>query len=250
MVTAEGTVAAGGEPSGLAVATASMPSAPPPPALLTRTSGTPRLAESCGWMRRMAVSVGPPGAKGMMHSMGRVGYGACARAGAPAMRSAIAVASVTMSRSGRMRVTFGQGKRPRAHLLGPALEGIPLLEARPHSFAGLLCLATESIDVHAGDVAIAHAHHAVDNHGFHIVADAALDEALDGIAHRTVPEGAAAHEVHDHDVRLGPRRQTTKVVAAESPRAAQGGRGEDLGGGGGKEVVAHDLAEVGGGAHL
>src|SRR5215510_9448241 len=200
MVTVERTVAARVQPSGLALATASMPRAPPPPALLMRTSGTPRLAESCGWMRRIAVSVGPPGANGITNSMGRVGYGACARAGwrptgPPKIRSAIAVDSATMSRSGRMRVSFGQRERPRAHLFGPAAEGIPLLEARPHAFPRFLRLAAESIHVHTGDATVAHAHHAVDHHGFHVVADAALDETLDGIAHGAVAKGAAAREV-------------------------------------------------------
>jgi hypothetical protein len=44
-----------------------------PPALLTSTTGTPRFDESAGWMRRIAVSVGPPGANGMMNSTGRAG---------------------------------------------------------------------------------------------------------------------------------------------------------------------------------
>src|SRR3989442_12399513 len=80
-----------------------MPTAPPPPGLLTSTTGAPRLAASCGWMTRMAGSVGPPVANGTMNWSGRGGYGgALARgtlAGVPPATDVNAVGTRDQGRS-------------------------------------------------------------------------------------------------------------------------------------------------------
>src|SRR5437667_4629013 len=138
------------------------------------------------------------------------------------------VAAAAMSLSLRMLGSPSgvcQWKGPRAHLLGAAAEGIPVLEARPHVFARLLRVSPQGGHVYAGNHPIPHAHHSVDDHGLHVVPDAALHEALDGIAHRPVAERAVAGEVDDHDVGLGPRGEAAEVVAPEGPCAAQGGGG-------------------------
>jgi len=54
--------------------------------LIYATTGAPRFAASCGWITRMAVSVGPPVANGITNSIGRVGY-CCAAAGVAAATS-------------------------------------------------------------------------------------------------------------------------------------------------------------------
>src|SRR5215510_43672 len=162
-------------------------------------------------MRRMAVSVGPPGGKGMMNSTGRVGYPCASTPGGGAPS-----ASTATSRTRRVTILMGsllwearlgrrgpspatscgsllrearlgrrgptpatssgshciaQGKRPRAHLLGRAAERVPFRQSRPDLLGGGLRLATESRHVDARDLALTHAHVAVDDHGLDVVAD-------------------------------------------------------------------------------
>src|SRR5262245_17698131 len=195
-----------------------MPMAPPPPALLTSTTGTPRLAASAGWSRRMAVSVGPPGANGMMNSTGRVGYD-CASApaiGPPAASAARASARDRSHVIGSF-LLVNEWKRPGAHLNGRAAERVPLLKACPDVLARGLGLAAERVEVDAGDPSIAHAHDAVHDHGLDVVADPALHQALDRVAHGAPAQRAAAGGIDDHEIGLGAGDEPAEGVAA--PRA-------------------------------
>src|SRR5262249_58532349 len=81
-------------------------------------------------------------------------------------------------------------KRPRAHLLCRAAERIPFRETRPDVFAGGLSAGAKRRKIHAGDLPVLHTDDAVDERGFDVVRDAALDQTLDGIAH-----GAPAQRV-------------------------------------------------------
>src|SRR5439155_3348622 len=228
-----------------------MPMAPPPPALLTRTTGTPRFAESCGWMSRIAMSVGPPGAKGMTSSMGRLGY-AWARAiagtkgaapSASANNRAMIIDALLLSR-------VAQGKGPWAHLLGGASERIPLGQAPPDLFPRLLRGPAQRGEVDAGDHAVAHADDPVHHDRLDVVADPALDQALHGIAHRAIAERATARQIDHDDIGAGARREPAEVVAPERAGASERGRLEHLGGRGRRQVAARHLAEIGRGPHL
>jgi hypothetical protein len=69
-----------------------------------------------------------------------------------------------------------------------------------------------------------HPHHTVDDHGVDVVADPALDQALDGIAHGAQAQRVATGEVDDHHVGLGARGEAAEIVAAERAGAAERGR--------------------------
>ncbi len=141
-------------------------------------------------------------------------------------------------------------ERIRAHLVGGAAVRVPVLPAAPHPLAGGLCLRAQRREVDAGDAAVLHAHHAVDDDGVDIVTDAAIDQALDRIAHRPHAQAVTAAEIDDDDVGLGAGREPADVRASDRMRAAQRRRLEHLRGGGSLEVAARDLAEIGGVAHL
>src|SRR5262245_56686184 len=162
----------------------------------------------------------------------------------PHRRRIPAVCTAIVNRS------VGPRERVWAHLVRRAAVRIPVLPAAPDPLAGRLRLPSQLGHIDAGDAAILHPHHAVDDHGVDIVADAAVDKALDRIAHRPEAKRVAAAEINDDDVRLGARSQPPDVVAADGVCTAQGGRLENLRGGGGLEVPASHLAEVGGVAQL
>src|SRR5262249_55834845 len=84
---------------------------------------------------------------------------------------------------------------------------IPILPAAPDPLAGSLRLCPQLGEVDAGDAATLHAHDAIDDDGFDVVADAAIDQALDRIAHRAEAQRVAAGEADDNDVGLGPGRR-------------------------------------------
>src|SRR5438874_1904430 len=71
-------------------------------------------------------------------------------------------------------------ERPGAHLLSRAEQGIPFGKPGPDLLARGLRLATDRFEVDARDRAVAHAHDPVDDDGLDVVADSALDQALDG----------------------------------------------------------------------
>src|SRR5712692_791029 len=198
-----------------------MPRAPPPPALLTRTTGTPRFAASWGWMSRIAVSVGPPGAKGMMNSTGRVGYD-----WAHTLAEAAPTASAVATRTARSAIFIGsllvvdEGERPRAHLLRGAAERVPFGQPGPYFLPRLLSFAADRREVDTGNPALAHAHDAVDDQGLDVVADAALHETLDRIAHGAEAQGIAPAEIDDQEIGFRPRGQPAEIVAPEGTRAA------------------------------
>src|SRR5262249_46159493 len=123
-------------------------------------------------------------------------------------------------------------------------------ETRPDVFAGGLSAGAKRRKIHAGDLPVLHTDDAVDERGFDVVRDAALDQTLDGIAHGAPAQRVAPGDVDDGDVGLRPRRQPPEIVAAERARATQRGGREYIGGRGCAEIAAGDLAEVGRRAHL
>ena len=88
-----------------------------------------------------------------------------------------------------------QRKRPWACFFRGSAARIPILQRRPDRFAGALGLIAQIVEIEAGDHAILHADAAVDDHGIDIVADAAFDQALDGIANRPEAKGLPAAEI-------------------------------------------------------
>ena len=81
-----------------------------------------------------------------------------------------------------------QRERPWARLFGGSPARIPILQRRPDMFAGVLGLLAQLVEIDAGNHAVFHADVAVDDDGVDIVADAALDQALDGIADRPIAQ--------------------------------------------------------------
>src|SRR4051812_40171954 len=95
---------------------------PPAPALLSTTTGTPRLSESFFAMMRAAVSVAPPAANPTMSVIGRVGH-VCAQV-SPAANSVAAARRMERARfmsapegnpGGRVVTRFGQRAKPGVH---------------------------------------------------------------------------------------------------------------------------------------
>src|SRR5919109_2380397 len=77
---------------------------------------------------------------------------------------------------------------PRAGLLMRAAERVPLRERVPDLLGRGLSLRPQLGEIHGGNDAAAHHHLSVDNDRVDVVADAALDDALHGIAHRSVAQ--------------------------------------------------------------
>src|ERR1700730_452573 len=94
------------------------------------------------------------------------------------------------------------GEREGAHLLGRAAQRVPVLPSTPHPLARRLGLRTQLSEVDTGDAAAFHAHYTVDDHGVDVIADTAVHQALDRIAHRPNAQRAATGEIDDDDIRL------------------------------------------------
>src|SRR5262249_9753696 len=131
-----------------------------------------------------------------------------------------------------------------------APEGVPLLDPPPDVLSRILGSPADRGQVDAGNDPIAHAHDTIDDDGHDIVADPALYQSLDRVADRPEAEAVARLEIDHHDVGLGTWRQTAQVRAPECPRAAERRGLEHLPRGSGRQIVAHDLAEIGRDAHL
>src|ERR1700737_2517315 len=134
--------------------------------------------------------------------------------------------------------------RERAPPGGGSPERVPARPAAPHALSGRLGARAQLREIDAGNAAVLHAYFPVDNDGLHIVANAAIDEALDRIAHRAEAQGATAVERNDDDVRLGAGREPADVVAPERACAAQSRGLEHLRGSRGFQIAARDLAEI------
>src|SRR5262245_10461178 len=80
----------------------------------------------------------------------------------------------------------------RTHLIGCAAERVPVLPTAPDAFARGLRLGPQRGEIDAGNAGVLHPHHAVDDDGVNVVANAAIDEALDRIAHRPEPQRVTA----------------------------------------------------------
>src|SRR5207237_6963790 len=133
---------------------------------------------------------------------------------------------------------------------GGATKRFALLHAPPYTFPRRLGFSAHGGQVDAGNDAIAHAHHAVDDDGDDVVADAALHQGFDRIANRPEAEAVPRLEIDHHDVGLGAGSQATEILTPERAGAAERRRLEHLRGRRAQEVLAHDLAEVGRHAHL
>src|SRR5258706_4019229 len=94
-------------------------------------------------------------------------------------------------------------KRPWARFLGSPAARVPILHGRPDMFAGALRLIAQIVDIEAVDHAIFHADVAIDDNRIDVVADAALDQALDGIANRAITQGLPATKIDDQNIRQG-----------------------------------------------
>src|ERR1700720_85863 len=111
--------------------------------------------------------------------------------------------------------SVGAGKREGAHLLGRTAPRVPVLPSSPHPLAYRLGLRPQLGEVDTGDAAALHAHYTVDDHGVDVIADTAVHQALDRIAHRPHAQRVATGEIDDDDVRLRARRQPPDVAAAD-----------------------------------
>src|SRR5262249_32830411 len=80
---------------------------------------------------------------------------------------------------------------PGAGLLVGAAERVPLLERIPDLLGRRLGLRAQLGEIDARNDGAFHHHLAVDDDGVDVVADAALHDALDGIAHRSVAQRVA-----------------------------------------------------------
>src|SRR5262245_52277850 len=86
----------------------------------------------------------------------------------------------------------GNRERPGAHLVSGAAERIPVLDPRPQLLAGVLGLVAQLREVQARQLPALQAHRAVDDDRLDVVADAAIDEALDRIPDGAVPKRVAS----------------------------------------------------------
>ena len=68
-----------------------------------------------------------------------------------------------------------------AHLFGTTAKRVPILPVGPGPLAEALRGGEQLCIINAIDDAVVHAHPAVDDHGLHIVADAAFDQAVNGV---------------------------------------------------------------------
>src|SRR5262245_6990891 len=126
-------------------------------------------------------------------------------------------------------------KRPRVDLLSRALEWVPFLDSSPHVLARVLGCPADRGQVDAGNDAIAHAHDAINDDGYDIVADPALHQSFNRVADRAKAQAVARLEIDYHDIGFGTRRQPAQVRAPECPRASECRGFEHLGcGRGGK----------------
>ena len=140
--------------------------------------------------------------------------------------------------------------RNRDHLVGRAAVRVPVLPIAPDLLAGRLCLRPQFGEVDARDATVFHARHAVHDHRVDVIADAAVHQALDRVAHRAETKRIAAGQADDDDIGLAAGRQPADVVASDRTRAAERCRLEHPRGGGGFQIAARHLAEIGSVAHL
>jgi len=116
-----------------------------------------------------------------------------------------------------------QRKRPWARFLGSPAARVPILHGRPDMFAGALRLIAQIVDIETVDHAIFHADVAVDDHRVDVVADAALDQALDGSRTAAITQGLPATKIDDQNIRQRACGELAEIVAPERARAAEGG---------------------------
>src|SRR5690606_30912699 len=100
------------------------------------------------------------------------------------------------------------------------------------------------------DAAVLHYDLSVYDDGFHVITDAAFNNALDRVTNRAIAQGIAPCQVNDDDVCKGTRRQSAEILPADRFSTAKRCGLEDLPGGGREVCVAHNLAEVGGSTHI
>src|SRR5262245_53988361 len=79
--------------------------------------------------------------------------------------------------------------RPRAGLLVRAAERVPLRERVPDLLSRGLSLRAQLGEIDAGNNAAVHHDIAVNDNRVDVVAHTALDDALHGIAHRSIAQG-------------------------------------------------------------
>jgi hypothetical protein len=107
-----------------------------------------------------------------------------------------------------------------AHLFGTTAQRVPILPVGPGPLAEALRGGEQLCIVNAIDDAVVHAHPAVDDHGLHIVADAAFDQAVNGVAHGPMTNAAL---IDKDDVGLGARRKAAEIAATQRLRTREGG---------------------------
>src|ERR1700726_2462104 len=111
-------------------------------------------------------------------------------------------------------LSIGARERIGAHLVGASSERVPIGPACPDAFAGSLRPGAQCREINPHDTAAFDPYNAVDYDRVDIVADPTFDEAFDRVAHWSHPQAAAAGEVDDNDVGLGPR-EPAEIVASE-----------------------------------
>src|ERR1700691_5128519 len=122
-------------------------------------------------------------------------------------------------------------KRKWAHLLGGASVRVPVGPAAPDFLAGGLCLISQRGHIDVWNAAAFHADNAIHDDGIDVVTDAAINQALDRIAHRTHSQRIPSGHVDNDDIGAGARCEPPNVGAPQRACPAQGRCLEDLAGG-------------------